>query len=280
MRASTASFVILLHAVLATAASAQQSEEDKAYIRLSRIKQVTLISSSYLEGRVFMEIKFTKQYDRHGNLTIETGYDSDDGLPAFSTMTLYRYDEQNRIREYTTGGGTRLVSHTLDTRAQVIETIVRNKKDGTLFERYVFVRDADGSLREQVVYRDGVVHRRRTYGRDPQGNLIEFREMKGDGAIVTRRTHAYNSHGNATESLEYGADGRLIRKTVFTYQGDHLMERRMFDGSGALTSRHALKRDANGFPIEETEYDGAGVVKEVTRTTYEFYPPIERRLTS
>lgn len=278
MRTSAAALLIVGLSALPAAAGGQQSEENKAYIRLSRIKQVTLVSSHYLNGRVFMEIKFAKQYDRHGNLTMETGYDSDDGLPVFSTMTLYSYDEHNRLRGYTSAGGSRDVSHTLDGQRRIVETVVRNKSDGALFERYVFTRNPDGAVSDERVYRGSAVHRHRSYTYDQAGNLIDVREVGGDGSVIRRRTHAYNARGNVTESVEYGPKG-ISHRTEFVYQRDHLMEERDFDDRGVLSRRKVLTRDADGFPVETAEYDAAGVLQSVTRTTYEFYRSPERRLT-
>lgn len=258
---------------LAVNASAQQSAEEKANIRLNRILTATLVVTTYeTDGQKgLLRSTWKHQYDSKGNLLFQLVLDNEDSLEPTVSST-YTYDDQNRVVEYVAGGRSQRVSY-VESGGAVSEMKILNG-DGTVRERHAYQRNAAGKLIEDQSYGPtGAAGNKRTYAHDSRGNMYEYTEVAPDGKVVLKKVHTFNDKGNATQTVQYGPDGRQTGKTTYAYDSqDRLKERCEFDNTGKLTSRSVYERDARGLVTRETRYNGAGVRHEVTETSYTFFP--------
>ena len=92
-------------------------------------------------------------------------------------------------------------------------------------------------------------------------------------SLIVRKVHAYGASPFVNETTTYGPDGRRTGRIVYERDAkDNLAAQKQYNAADVLTERRAYQTDSRGLLVEESEFDGAGKLRSVTRTTYDLFP--------
>jgi hypothetical protein len=255
----------------------QQTDFEKRDYKLHKVKRVTIVIYSYENGHQnSIAPKFTNDYDKNGNLTKRIGYDFEGKKPTLEWS--YEYDNRNNVINSTDdsrmlGRTERKSSYLYDKAGQILETTTF-EADGRVKEKGKYVYDQSGHQIQTVVY-DAADNVTATYKlkHDSKGTLTETDHFSSAGDLVEKTVFESNGRGNLTRTVVHDSNDRISEQVVYKYaeDGEHLIEEIHSDADGRIQSRTATKRDAKGFGIEESKYDGSNKLVQLTKFEWEFY---------
>jgi hypothetical protein len=261
--------LVVIGMINAAALHSQQSDYEKEEVKKYKIRKATLtISNQDAQGKTFLEQKWVKEYDMHGDLTETVGYTG-----RTEIRWQYKYDAREHLTAYLVDGATKeMVSYKYDSDGQISSMTVFNS-DGSVRENLSVARDSKGRVVEEKSFAgNGTLVDRHTYKYDSSGNKIEYADFGPSSNLILKNVNSFNSQGYVTQILTYGAPGSEPEKTIFVYgTAGHLLEQTAFAPNGSVRTHEKLERDPAGFVIRSVKSDATINQTTITRYEYDFY---------
>jgi hypothetical protein len=174
--------------------------------------------------------------------------------------------------------------------------------DGDVDQTWVYTRDAAGRVLTSVWTRDGAVEYRDIYTWDAEGHMLSYTyDLDGVDPYENATTYTYEGNRRTLAERDRDDDGTIDYVSTYLYtDDDDLWDRVELDhptpdgvydsyqewtydpGRGLWASIHFFfagdtvpydrwerSFDANGYPVEELDYDDAGIIYFRTVYTYD-----------
>ncbi|HSY18359.1 MAG TPA: hypothetical protein VK815_08500 [Candidatus Acidoferrales bacterium] len=273
------SIILVFFMFLPWATRSQQATREDTM--LNKVRKVTILNYIYVEGQtnaVGEPLKFTKEFDRRGNLIKQVGYRGQTDTPTLEWN--YEYDaKDNQTSAITidatglTKGSRGTASYRYDSKGRTVEGRSMDG-NGKIVERKTFRWNANGKVGETLVYdaSDQLTEKQESKY-DPAGNSTGYDEFDPGGHVKKSVRYTLNAKGNATKSVIRGEDGKIVSTTDFSYdaEGTHLLDQVECDANGQVVTHTTYKRNAKGLVIEEWQRNGKGETSQRTEYMYELY---------
>lgn len=172
------------------------------------------------DGTVFSRVEYA--YDIDGNpRAIYIGIDENPGISKY-VETSTRVNADGNINRHSSGSEGDWIVSDLNTSGQALNR--KTLKSGAVVEESYWIRNEDGSLKEEVHQKGNEIQRNRF---DGDGRLLE-ETITRDGSVILLRNYTW-SEGNLIRSEERG-EGRIVVREI-TWSGDRIVEEtRVEDG--------------------------------------------------
>ncbi len=199
---------------------------------------------TYDISEIFGELKYelrdiyVREYNRKGNLIIESSYDSEERLER---NKVYEYDENGNEDEVSLYDG-----------------------GGNLLSRHVYKYDNQGNRIEENLYESSETLQLKsisTYG--DHGDMLQTDYYRSDGKRFSVKTYEYDHKGNKTKEVTRSTledDVDYERVDVYVYDDDgNMVEEAMCGLDEHLLLRWVYGYDERGSKVKETCYRGDSV---------------------
>lgn len=100
------------------------------------------------------------------------------------------------------------------------------------------------------------------------GKIIETTELTPKDIVLDKTVTKYDVYGNVIEQATYDSESVLLWRTVITYKGMQKVDSSEYGKNGVLKAKTLYIYDEFGNLIDETGYDGDGVL--IWKTKYQY----------
>lgn len=187
-------------------------------------------------------------YDRRGNVTEESWYDSSGSLDF---RVLFTCDAKGNIRE-----------------------VVRRDAQDNLLEKHVYRYDSKGKATESLSYdSEGKLTTRGQYRHDEKGDAVECVFRDENGYPKNRRLDVQDNKGRRIRTESYDADNTLRWSTLVSYGPDDagITETSCdYNPDGSLERKTVFVYDARRRLLSESTYAADGSLVDKFQYTYEY----------
>lgn len=199
---------------------------------------------TYDISEIFGELKYelrdiyVREYNRKGNLIVESSYDSEERLERKKVYEYYENGNENEASLYDGGGN--------------------------LLSRRAYKYDNKGNRIEENLYESsGILELKLLSTYDDHGDILQTDYYNSDGKRFSVKTYEYDQEGNRTKevtrsTLEDDVDYEKV--DVYAYDDDgNMVEEAMYGLEEHLLLRWVYEYDERGSKVKETCYRGDSV---------------------
>ncbi len=123
---------------------------------------------------------------------------------------------------------------------------------------------------EQIVDNNENIIGRTYYSYDAQNVLKEMWVEDADRQIESRTLFRFDAQGRLVQRSINDANGNIFKREVYTYNGNNVEKKVVFDRSGKKMQEWRYEYDANNEPVSQTLYDYSEAEPEMYITIFQY----------